>query len=844
MLLNHSDGSDNCDGADNVDGADGSDCDGSDGSHPSDPDYSAESCEDSTDDETLDMMVENYVQPSVRGEQSVPDYVPEGDLWQRYPCNWEVKATFKKRDGSWSINSWVDRHCCMGDHMRGILHPEPSNVSCQTHTITADEVVRDGETLVSSSGKFALGFFSPGNSTNRYVGIWFNNITEATIVWVANRQSPLTEKSGVFKLILPGILLLQTSANAIVWSSNSTAAAAASPTAQLLDSGNLVISAGGEDRDFLWQSFDYPTDTYLPGMNLGWNLLTKKEFYLTSWKSLDDPAIGEFSYHLDPTGYPQILLKRGSAVLTRIGPWNGSDLVDTSFISRYALNQNGVARRWTWVDRTRGWVIYFSLPSDICDNYGLCGAYGSCDVAGSPSCRCLDEERFVARDREGWVRVDWSDGCMGRTNLSCDRSDVFVRYSRIKLPDARDSWHDSSLTLDECRAECLRNCSYSGDRKKRDILIASLVSGLGVVALVLALSLYVWRRKMKNYKTPMGEGKYENQSDLPFWELSVILKATNHFSSTNMLGEGGFGLVYKGKLEGGQEIAVKRLSKESRQGLDELKNEAIFISKLQHRNLVKLLGCCIQGEESILIYQYLPNKSLDLILFDETKSTSLDWQKRFDIINGIARGLLYLHQDSPLRIVHRDLKASNILLDSEMNPKISDFGLAGSFGGNETKAQTHRVVGTYGYMSPEYAMDGMFSIKSDVFSFGVLALEIVSGKKNRGFSHTDHSLNLLGHAWTLYKEGRLAELVDTCLNGEFEYAEVEKSIKVGLLCVQQNPEDRPKMSSVVWMLGKEGEIPEAKHPGFFTERKLVGGEAEAEAEASTNDITITMPHPR
>ncbi|KAH6786536.1 S-locus lectin protein kinase family protein [Perilla frutescens var. hirtella] len=801
-------------------------------------------------------------------------------------------------------------------------------ISGQTDTINADQTIRDGETLVSSFGKFALGFFSPRNSNNRYVGMWFNNITEITIVWVANRESPITDNAGVLKLIHPGILILLNGTNGTVWASNATATAPQNPVAQLLDTGNLVVRDGGDDspENFLWQSFEHPTDTYLPGMNLGWNLVTGKENYLSSWKSHDDPATGEFSFHLDPTGYPQIVIKRGSAIQSRNGPWNGirfpgppnpredptyrltfemdaekvyyrSDLVDRSFVSRYTLNQSGVSQRWTWVDRTRGWVIYFSTPADICDTYNLCGPYGSCNVAGSPSCGCLDT-RFVARDPEGWVRADWSNGCVRRSNLSCE-GDVFLKYSGIKLPDARDSWHDSTMTMDECEVECLRNCSCTAysqldvrnksgcliwygelvdmrvmsddgqviyirmaaseadvaesdeGKKKRVALVASLVSVMGVVLLVLGLSLYMWRRKRKNFKMMGEEGKCtggdDNHSDLPFWDLSVILKATNYFSSDNKLGEGGFGPVYKGKLEGGQEIAVKRLSKESRQGLNELKNEVIFIAKLQHRNLVKLLGCCIKGEESILIYEYLPNKSLDVILFDQTKSTSsvsvLDWQKRFHIINGIARGLLYLHQDSPLRIIHRDLKASNILLDSEMNPKISDFGLARSFGGNETEAQTHRVVGTYGYMSPEYAVDGMFSVKSDVFSFGVLVLEIVCGKRNRGFSHCDHSLNLLGHAWKLYKEGRSSELVDPSLDRQYEYAEFEKSMKVGLLCVQQNPEDRPNMSSVVWMLGNEGEIPEAKHPGFFTERDMVA--APHNSSASTiNQLTITMPHPR
>ncbi|XP_065616231.1 G-type lectin S-receptor-like serine/threonine-protein kinase At1g11330 isoform X1 [Quercus suber] len=193
---------------------------------------------------------------------------------------------------------------------------------------------------------------------------------------------------------------------------------------------------------------------------------------------------------------------------------------------------------------------------------------------------------------------------------------------------------------------------------------------------------------------PLPSDNLNQVQELPLFNFERLVSATSDFHLSNKLGQGGFGPVYKGKLSDGQEIAVKRLSRTSAQGLEEFMNEVVVISKLQHRNLVRLLGCCVEGEERMLLYEYMPNKSLDAFLFDPHKERLLDWKKRFNIIEGISRGLLYLHRDSRLRIIHRDLKASNILLDKELNPKISDFGMARIFGSDEDQANTNRVVGT------------------------------------------------------------------------------------------------------------------------------------------------------
>uniref|UniRef100_A0ACD5Z0T7 Uncharacterized protein n=1 Tax=Avena sativa TaxID=4498 RepID=A0ACD5Z0T7_AVESA len=254
----------------------------------------------------------------------------------------------------------------------------------------------------------------------------------------------------------------------------------------------------------------------------------------------------------------------------------------------------------------------------------------------------------------------------------------------------------------------------------------------------------LWRRPTLGHTSPCNELADRN-TEFPSLRFREIAAATNNFSESSILGQGGFGYVYKGTLEDGSVIAVKRFSAGSTQGEVEFKNEAFLIAKLQHRNLVKLQGCCTHEDEKLLIYEYLPNGSLDAFIFNDKIKSLLNWPVRFEIIKGIARGLLYLHQDSRLMMIHRDLKAGNILLDAQMSPKISDFGTARIFDVNVHQEYTDRVVGTFGHMSPEYAMEGIISEKSDVYSFGVLLLEIVSGLKIGTTGLTKHSHNLIDY---------------------------------------------------------------------------------------------------
>ncbi|KAL5166862.1 putative serine/threonine-protein kinase PBL8 [Glycine soja] len=356
---------------------------------------------------------------------------------------------------------------------------------------------------------------------------------------------------------------------------------------------------------------------------------------------------------------------------------------------------------------------------------------------------------------------------------------------------------------------------------------------------------------------PASVGHESSSIESLQFNLPTIVAATNNFSYENKIGKGGFGEVYKGILSDGRPIAVKRLSRTSKQGVEEFKNEVLLIAKLQHRNLVTFIGFCLEEQEKILIYEYVPNKSLDYFLFGTQLQKVFNWSERYTIIGGIARGILYLHEYSRLKVIHRDLKPSNILLDENMNPKISDFGLARIVEIDQQEGSTNRIIGTYGYMSPEYAMFGQFSEKSDVYSFGVMILEIITGRKNVG-SYESYGVvdGLLSFVWRQWTDQTPLNILDPKLRGDYSKIEVIKCIQIGLLCVQENPDARPSMLAIASYLSNHSiELPPPLEPAIFilnskmnpqivTHESSSSQSAKNSTPLSINEMTISDFYPR
>jgi hypothetical protein len=366
-----------------------------------------------------------------------------------------------------------------------------SDFSNAADSITQSQSLSDDMTLVSKDGSFELGFFNPGSSKNRYLGIWYKNIPVQTVVWVANRLNPINDSSGVLMVNSSGsLVLLSQNSTTVAWSANSTKQAS-NPIVQLLDSGNLVVRDEKEQNpeNYLWQSFDYPCDTLLPGMKLGWDLRTGLEWRLSAWKSPDDPSPGELTYGIEHHNYPELVMKKGSEKYFRTGPWNGLGysgvpelkanpvfnysfvsnkdevyyifhMINKSVISRLVLNQTATCLSGSYgLKQIKNGACTHLVPKDNCDTYNLCGVYGNCIIGESPVCQCL--EGFKPKSQETWNPDEWSKGCVRRTQLSCQDKDKigFVKFVGLKLPDTTNSWVNGSMNLEECRVKCLNNCS-------------------------------------------------------------------------------------------------------------------------------------------------------------------------------------------------------------------------------------------------------------------------------------------------------------------------------------------------------------------------------------------------
>ncbi|KAI3495256.1 hypothetical protein L1887_37504 [Cichorium endivia] len=734
-------------------------------------------------------------------------------------------------------------------------------LSLAVDTITPTQPLTINQTLVSSGEVFELGFFNTSNG-NLYIGIWYKQIQQKTYVWVANRDTPITSSSGKLTIVDNGKMVLVDKAETAVWSSNQSTVVT-NTVAQLLDNGNFVLRQENDENpeNYIWQSFDYPTDTLLPEMKLGWDRKSGLNRFLRSWKTNDNPATGDYSFKLNISGFPEILALNNENIIWRTGPWNGRrfsgmpemkgvdimqfefqenpdeiiysfGMLNGSIYSRVVINSFGLSQRFVWAEGTKAWNVFWSFPGGSCDQFGECGPFGVCDANTAPICSCMTG--FRPKNKQAWDLRDGKDGCVRSSELDCG-SDGFLPLKNVKLPESSKAFVDRTMNLSECGEICKRKCSCaayanmditeggsgcviwemdltdmrqyadsedggqdlyvrvaasdleespttrssksSSSSGNKGVKLVAIIIGVFVVLILLIILFYLKRRKIRWFKKSEADRKdpqkrakdfllkdgmavpnrreyyrepKTDEVELPLFDFATLAIATNNFSDSSKLGEGGFGCVYKGILKEGEVVAVKRLSSISDQGIEELKNEVRLIAKLQHRNLVRLLGCCIEAKEN-------------------------------------------------------------------------------------------------GYMSPEYAMHGHFSTKSDVYSFGVLVLEILSGRRNTGSCYTTGRHNLLGQTWTLWKEGKALELLDKSIRADISENEVLRCIQIGLLCVQENLEDRPDMSKVSLLLSSETvqkSLP--KYPGFFIRKENSETEFSSKQDDSitTNEITISILHGR
>uniref|UniRef100_A0ACD5UX04 Uncharacterized protein n=1 Tax=Avena sativa TaxID=4498 RepID=A0ACD5UX04_AVESA len=770
------------------------------------------------------------------------------------------------------------------------LHAPAS--SATTDTISSTQPLLSGDKLVSPNGRYALGFFQTGSESNCwYMGIWFNTVPKFTSVWVANRDSPIRQNTTSLELTISpdgNLVILDRFANTIIWSAQPTTTANGT-IAVLLNSGNLILHSSSDPSAILWQSFDYPTDTFLPGAKLGWDKATGLNRRLVSWKNLVDQATGVYREELDPGGVDQYLLTplNSSVPYWSSGAWNGKyfalmpemssgyfvnftfvnndqekyfmySLYEESMVIRNYLDASGQAKTNVWLEGSQSWMMVYAQPKAQCDVYAACGPSTVCNENALPSCSCM--KGFSVRSPQDWDLEDRTGGCLRNTPLDCSNgstgsSDKFYSMTCVRLPQ-NDRSMQASASSGECEQVCLTDCSctaYSfgisgcsiwhdelvntrqlqcSDTSSVDggtlylrlaarefpsqhvirskgfifgVIFGVTAAALVLLAAVLTLILLVWRRNRR--KLSGGTlNKAPGSNGIAAFGYADLQRATKNFSEK--LGGGSFGCVFKGSLSDSTAIAVKRLD-HANQGEKQFRAEVSSIGIIHHINLVRLIGFCCEGSRRLLVYEHMPNRSLDLHLFQSSNAT-MPWRTRYQIALGVARGLAYLHGSCQDCIIHCDIKPENILLDASFAPKIADFGMAKLLGRDFSRVLT-TVRGTAGYLAPEWISGVAVTTKVDVYSFGMVLLEIISGRRNSSAPCScgaDYGVYFPVHAACKLLEGAssIGSLVDHMLHGDVNLDEAERACKVACWCIQDSESDRPTMAEVVQILEGLAEV--------------------------------------
>ncbi|CAO1941649.1 unnamed protein product [Urochloa humidicola] len=738
-----------------------------------------------------------------------------------------------------------------------------------TDTISRTQPLSDNITIVSKEGNFELGFFSPGNNGNFHVGIWFRTVSKRTVIWVANRDIPVSNvSSGELKISMDGNLVLK-SLGAPIWSSNSTRKPSRSTIAVLLDSGNLILRDQYNSSDIFWQSFDHPTDTIVSGQWYGIDKITREYQNRVSWKDQEDPAPGSFSFHADlVTMSKYVSVWNDLKVYWQSGNWTGKaftsipgmplksdysyDFVnntrelkfrwttnDVSIITRIILSVNGQLQRHTWSNDSKEWIIEWYFPAALCDVYSVCGPFGVCRTGSDEQCFCLPG--FTPAYSRSWNLRAWSQGCVRETDIQCvdsnkstDKkvSDAFLKITNIKI--SQNPITQKVQSMEECRSICLSSCSCTAYAHKDDCNIwkgklrdlkqlsdgntdgldiyirlaasdpliqesekkshrerlAVLIAVLGSIFMALfalGITVKIFHGRITSQKT------FSDNDSLIIYDYSFLQHCTKNFS--DKLGQGSFGSVFKGLLPDSKPIAVKKLQG-MKQGEKQFHTEVRALGKIHHNNLVHLSGFCLRGVERLLVYDFMVNGSLDTHLFKNEKI--LDWNTRFLVILGVAKGLYYLHDECHDRIVHCDIKPENVLLDADFSPKVADFGLAKLMDRHFSRALT-TIRGTIGYLAPEWIGGLPITPKADVYSYGMMLFEIISGRRNSESMENGTIRYFPVWAAMRISEGDISEILDHRLS-DVNSIELERACKVACWCIQDNEAHRPTMQQIVQIL--------------------------------------------